>query len=54
MLHWAIVFLIISIVAGIFGFGRISEATAGIAKILFVIALIIFVVFLLIGYQVIH
>ena len=54
MLHWAIVFLIISIVAGIFGFGRISEATAGIAKILFVIALVIFIVLLLIGYQVIH
>ncbi len=49
MLGWALLFLVISIVAAIFGFGRISEAAAGIAKILFFIAIVIFVVLLIAG-----
>jgi uncharacterized membrane protein YtjA (UPF0391 family) len=36
MLHWALVFFVISLIAGFFGFSGISVATAGIAKILFV------------------
>ena len=35
MLKWAIIFFIISVVAGIFGFGGISVAAAGLAKFLF-------------------
>ena len=35
MLHYALVFFLIAIVAAIFGFGGISVASAGIAKILF-------------------
>ncbi|MFO1061728.1 MAG: DUF1328 family protein [Dongiaceae bacterium] len=49
MLYWALVFLVISIIAAVFGFGRISEAAAGIAKILFFIFIVIFVVLLLIS-----
>ena len=44
MLYWAVIFLIVAIVAGIFGFGRISEAATSIAKILFVIFLILFAI----------
>jgi uncharacterized membrane protein YtjA (UPF0391 family) len=35
MLYWAAVFLVISIIAAVLGFGGIAGAAAGIAKILF-------------------
>ena len=35
MLRYAIVFFIIAIIAGVFGFGGIAVSAAGIAKILF-------------------
>lgn len=44
MLYWALVFLVIAILAGIFGFGIAATAAAGIAKILFFLFLIGFVV----------
>jgi uncharacterized membrane protein YtjA (UPF0391 family) len=40
MLHYAVVFLIIALIAAVFGFGGIAVGAAGIAKILFVIFLI--------------
>jgi len=49
MLRWAIAFFIIAIVAAIFGFGGIALAAAGIAKILFFIFLVLFLVALLGG-----
>jgi uncharacterized membrane protein YtjA (UPF0391 family) len=49
MLKWALFFLVVSLVAAAFGFTGISEASAGIAKILFVVFLVIFVVLLIIG-----
>jgi uncharacterized membrane protein YtjA (UPF0391 family) len=49
MLYWAPMFLIIAIIAGFLGFGRIAFAAAGIAKILFFIFLVVFVVMLLTG-----
>ena len=49
MLYYTIVFLIIAIVAAIFGFGGISVAAAGIAKILFFIFLVLFIVSLIFG-----
>jgi uncharacterized membrane protein YtjA (UPF0391 family) len=49
MLRWAIAFLIIAIVAAMFGFGGIAIAAAGIAKILFFIFLVLFLVALLGG-----
>jgi uncharacterized membrane protein YtjA (UPF0391 family) len=49
MLHYAWIFLILAIIAAIFGFGGIAVAAAGIAKVLFFIFLIIFVVGLLTG-----
>lgn len=49
MIKWAIIFALISVVAGIFGFTGISADSAAVAKILFFIALAIFVVLLVAG-----
>jgi uncharacterized membrane protein YtjA (UPF0391 family) len=49
MLKLALFFFIISIIAGVFGFTGISVAAAGIAKILFFIFIIAFVVLLIFG-----
>jgi len=49
MLRWAIGFLIVAIIAAIFGFGGIAAASAGIAKTLFFIFIVLFLVALLSG-----
>jgi uncharacterized membrane protein YtjA (UPF0391 family) len=49
MLRYALLFAIISIVAGFLGFSGISAASAGIARIFFFIAIVIFLVFLLLA-----
>ena len=49
MLRWSAIFLIIAVVAAVFGFGGIVESAAGIAKILFYIFVILFVVSLITG-----
>jgi uncharacterized membrane protein YtjA (UPF0391 family) len=50
MLYWALMFLVIALLAGIFGFGGIASTATGMAQILFVIALILFVVSLFAGF----
>jgi len=49
MLYWAIVFLVIALIAGALGFGGIVGAATGIAKILFVVFLVLFVASLIFG-----
>ncbi|OYW38208.1 MAG: DUF1328 domain-containing protein [Hydrogenophilales bacterium 12-61-10] len=49
MLKWALIFFVISLVAALFGFGGIASGAAAIAKILFYIAVALFVVFLVMG-----
>ena len=49
MLRWAMIFLVLALVAGLLGFGGIASASAGIAKTLFVVFLIVFGVTLLLG-----
>ena len=49
MLKWALVFFIVSLVAALFGFTGIASGAAAIAKMLFYIALALFVVFLILG-----
>jgi uncharacterized membrane protein YtjA (UPF0391 family) len=49
MLGWALAFFLIAIVAAVFGFGGIASASAGIAKILFFIFVVIFLVTLIMG-----
>ncbi|MBF9044323.1 DUF1328 domain-containing protein [Rhodobacterales bacterium HKCCE4037] len=47
MLGWALTFLIIALVAALFGFGGIASASAGIAQILFFIFIALFVITLI-------
>jgi uncharacterized membrane protein YtjA (UPF0391 family) len=49
MLQWALAFFIIAVVAAIFGFGGIAIAAAGVAKLLFFVFLVLFLVSLLGG-----
>jgi uncharacterized membrane protein YtjA (UPF0391 family) len=44
MLGWVVTFLIIALVAGILGFGGIAGASIEIAKIIFFIAIVLFLV----------
>lgn len=44
MLSWALTFFVLAIIAAVLGFGGIASASAGIAKILFVVFIILFVV----------
>jgi uncharacterized membrane protein YtjA (UPF0391 family) len=47
MLRWALIFLVVAIIAGIFGFAGVMVAAAGIAKLLFYVFIILFLVSLL-------
>ena len=49
MLHYAVVFLVIALVAAVLGFGGLAGASVGIAKILFLVFIVLFVVSLLLG-----
>jgi uncharacterized membrane protein YtjA (UPF0391 family) len=49
MLKWAVVFLLIAIFAGIFGFSGVEEASASIAKVLFGIFMVLFIGAVMIG-----
>jgi uncharacterized membrane protein YtjA (UPF0391 family) len=49
MLYWAVVFLIVAIIAGVFGFGGIASTAAGIAQVLFFIFVVVFVITLITG-----
>ena len=50
MLRWAVIFLIVAIVAAVLGFGGIAGEAVGIAKILFWVFLILFIIGLVRGY----
>ncbi|MBP6342902.1 MAG: DUF1328 domain-containing protein [Candidatus Omnitrophica bacterium] len=52
MLQWSITFLVIAIVAAFLGFGGIAGTATDIAKILFGVFLILFLVSLLLGRRV--
>jgi len=52
MIKWAFLFLVIGLIAGLLGFTGIAGASIGIAKLLFFIAIAIFVVMLVLGYTV--
>jgi uncharacterized membrane protein YtjA (UPF0391 family) len=49
MLKWALIFLVVALIAAAFGFTNIAVGAAAIAKVLFFIFLVIFVIFLLLG-----
>jgi uncharacterized membrane protein YtjA (UPF0391 family) len=47
MLYYALLFLVVALIAGFLGFGGIAFAAAGIAKILFFVFLVVFIVTLI-------
>ena len=47
MLNWALTFLLVALFAAVFGFTGIALAAAGIAKILFFVFIVLFVVSIL-------
>ena len=49
MLKLAVIFLVVGLLLGALGFGGIGGAFVGIAKILFFIALALFLIFLVLG-----
>lgn len=51
MLYWALVFFIVSLIAALFGFTGIAIATAGIARILFFIFIVMFILALIFGWR---
>lgn len=52
MLNYAVIFLIVAILAGVLGFGVIAGTAATIAKVLFVLFLVLFLVSLIRGKRV--
>jgi len=51
MLTWAVIFLVIAIIAAMFGFRDVASIATQIAKVLFFIFLILFVVSLILHYM---
>jgi uncharacterized membrane protein YtjA (UPF0391 family) len=49
MLHYALVFLVLGLIAAILGFGGLAGTSIGIAKVLFFVFLVLFAVSLLVG-----
>jgi uncharacterized membrane protein YtjA (UPF0391 family) len=49
MLGWVVTFLIIALIAGLLGFGGIAGASIEIAKIIFFIAVVLFLVSAIVG-----
>jgi uncharacterized membrane protein YtjA (UPF0391 family) len=54
MLRWAVIFLVVALVAAVLGFGGIAGTAAGIAQFLFFLFLVLFVVALIFGRRVIN
>ena len=44
MLHWTLVFLVLALIAAILGFGGLAGAAIGIAKILFFVFLVVWLI----------
>lgn len=49
MLYWAAAFFIIALIAALFGFSGIAVASVGIAKIIFFVFLVLFLISLLLA-----
>jgi len=49
MLSWVVTFLIIALIAGILGFGGIAGASIEIAKVIFFVAVVLFLISAVVG-----
>ena len=52
MLRWALIFFVISLIAGVFGFTGIAQGARSIAKTLFFIALALFLIFCILAFTI--
>jgi uncharacterized membrane protein YtjA (UPF0391 family) len=51
MLGWAVTFLIIALIAAVLGFGGIATAAVEIAKIIFFVAIVLFLITAIFGFM---
>ncbi len=51
MLGWALTFLVVAIIAAILGFGGVAIISVEIAKIIFFVAIILFLISAVMGYR---
>ena len=51
LLRWALLFLILSGIAALFGFGNLAEGFGDISRVLFVVFLVIFAILLFLGWS---
>jgi uncharacterized membrane protein YtjA (UPF0391 family) len=49
MIKWALIFLVVGLIAGLLGFTGIAGASYAVAKLLFFVAIAIFVILLVLG-----
>jgi uncharacterized membrane protein YtjA (UPF0391 family) len=49
MLSWVVTFLIVALIAGILGFGGVAGASIEIAKIIFFVAIVLFLISAVVG-----
>ena len=49
MISWVVTFLVVALIAGIRGFGGVAGASIEIAKIIFFIAVVLFVISAVVG-----
>jgi uncharacterized membrane protein YtjA (UPF0391 family) len=47
MLGWALTFLVVALIAGILGFGGVAAVSVEIAKVIFFVAIALFVIMLI-------
>jgi len=50
MFGWALTFLVIALIAGVLGFGGVAIISIEMAKIIFTVAIILFLVSVIIGF----
>lgn len=51
MLHWALVFFVVALAAALLGFGGLAAGAASIAKVLFFVFLVLFIISLIPGWR---
>lgn len=49
MLYWAAIFLVVALIAALFGFGGIAGAAVNIAQVLFFVFIVLFIVALVLN-----
>lgn len=50
LLGWALVFLVVALIAAALGFGGVASASAGIAKAIFFVFLVVFIALLVMNF----